>query len=233
MQMNCLIVDDNAIARSTLRQLLKVERSLNLIAECENADEAYQYLANQHIDLLLLDVEMPGISGLDLVKGLGKYKPLVILISSERNYAADGFELNVVDFITKPVMPDRFLKSVIKAKEIFESKNLYIAPKKDGFVFIKDGGIIRRLKLDDVLYLEAQGDYVKIFIQGKNFSIYSTLKAVEDKLPIETFVRVHRSFIVNVEKIDTIEGNTLIMAKNFIPVSEAYKVALAKRMHIL
>ncbi|TCD08551.1 response regulator transcription factor [Pedobacter frigidisoli] len=231
--MNCLIVDDNAIARSTLKHLIKIEDALNLIAECESAAEAYKNIANNKIDLLLLDIEMPGISGIELVKGLGETKPLIIFISSRKDYAADAFDLNVVDFIAKPVTPDRFLKAIIKAKEIFKNSNLFVGSKKDEFIFIRDSNVIRRLKLADIDYLEARGDYVKLYVDDKIYSIHSSLKSVEDKLPQDVFSRVHRSFIINVGKIDTIEGGTLIIKKSFVPVSDAYKSALNKRMQIL
>lgn len=231
--MNCLIVDDNPIALSTLKNLLKIEDSLRLVGECENATEAYKILATNKIDLLFLDVEMPGISGIELVKGLGERKPLIIFISTKRDYASDAFDLNVVDFIAKPVTPDRFLKAVIKAKEIFKNHNLFVASKKDEFIFIRDSSIIRRLKLCDINYLEARGDYVKIYVDDKNYSIHSSLKSVEDKLLMDMFSRVHRSFIVNIGKIDTIEGGTLIINQNFVPVSDAYKASLNKRMQIL
>jgi len=231
--MNCLIVDDNPIALSTLKNLLKIEDSLRLVGECENATEAYKILATNKIDLLFLDVEMPGISGIELVRGLGERKPLIIFISTKRDYASDAFDLNVVDFIAKPVTPDRFLKAVIKAKEIFKNHNLFVASKKDEFIFIRDSNIIRRLKLCDINYLEARGDYVKIYVDDKNYSIHSSLKSVEDKLPMDMFSRVHRSFIVNIGKIDTIEGGTLIINQNFVPVSDAYKASLNKRMQIL
>ncbi|MCX3266751.1 LytR/AlgR family response regulator transcription factor [Pedobacter agri] len=231
--MNCLIVDDNPIALSTLKNLLKIEDSLRLVGECENATEAYKILATNKIDLLFLDVEMPGISGIELVRGLGERKPLIIFISTKRDYASDAFDLNVVDFIAKPVTPDRFLKAVIKAKEIFKNHNLFVASKKDEFIFIRDSSIIRRLKLCDINYLEARGDYVKIYVDDKNYSIHSSLKSVEDKLPMDMFSRVHRSFIVNIGKIDTIEGGTLIINQNFVPVSDAYKASLNKRMQIL
>ncbi|MDQ1139652.1 LytR/AlgR family response regulator transcription factor [Pedobacter agri] len=231
--MNCLIVDDNPIALSTLKNLLKIEDSLRLVGECENATEAYKILATNKIDLLFLDVEMPGISGIELVKGLGERKPLIIFISTKRDYASDAFDLNVVDFIAKPVTPDRFLKAVIKAKEIFKNHNLFVASKKDEFIFIRDSSIIRRLKLCDINYLEARGDYVKIYVDDKNYSIHSSLKSVEDKLPMDMFSRVHRSFIVAIGKIDTIEGGTLIINQNFVPVSDAYKASLNKRMQIL
>ncbi len=231
--MNCLIVDDHAIARRTVSHLLQIEPSLKLVAECENASEAYRNLAVHKIDLLLLDIEMPGISGIELVKGLGEARPLIIFISAKKDHAAEAFDLNVVDFITKPITPDRFLKAITKAKEVYNSSNLFLGNKQDDFVFIRDAGVIRRIRLDEINYLEAQGDYVKIYQNEKTYAVHSSLKSIEEKLPAKIFIRVHRSFIVNIGRVDTVEGNTLIMHKNFVPVSDAYKATLNKRMQIL
>jgi len=231
--MNCLIVDDHEIARSTLKQLIKFEDSLTLISTCENAGDAYKIIAGQKIDLVFLDIEMPEVSGIELVKGLGDKRPLIIFISANREYAADAYDLNVVDFITKPVTLDRFLKSIIKAKEIFKNQDVFVPSKQDEFIFIRDSSIIRRIKLTDIEYFEAQGDYVKIGTATKTYAIYSSLKSVEGKVSGDFFLRVHRSFIVNVGKIDTVEGSTLIINKSFIPVSDAYKSVLNKRMQIL
>ena len=231
--MNCLIVDDHEIARSTLKQLIRFEESLTLMGECENAADAYKAIANQKIDLIFLDVEMPDISGIDLVKGLGDKRPLIVFISANRDYAADAYDLNVVDFITKPVTLDRFLKSIIKAKDIFKNKDVFVSSKQDEFIFIRDSSIIRRIKITDIEYFEAKGDYVRIGTANKVYAIYSSLKSVESKLPGDFFLRVHRSFIVNVGKIDTVEGSTLTINKSFIPVSDAYKAVLNKRMQIL
>jgi len=231
--MNCLIVDDHVIARSTVSHLLRIDPSLKLIAECESAAEAYQNLGIHKIDLLLLDIEMPGISGIELVKGLSEKRPLIIFISSKKDYAVTAFDLNVVDFITKPVTPDRFLKAINKAKEIYNLSNLLLDNHQDDFVFIRDSGVIRRIKLDAINYLEAKGDYVKICADDKIYSIHSSLKSIEDKLPGHIFIRVHRSFIVNVGKIDIVEGSTLVIHQNFVPVSDAYRAALNKRMQIL
>lgn len=231
--MNCLIVDDHVIARRTIGHLLQIDPSLKLIAECESAAEAYRNLAVHKIDLLLLDIEMPGISGIELAKGLGESRPLIIFITSQKDYAVAAFDLNVVDFITKPITPDRFLRAINKAKEIYHISTLFLGNKQDDFIFIRDSGIIRRLKLDDINFLEAKGDYVKIYLNEKAYSIHSSLKSIEDKLPGKIFLRVHRSFIINIGKIDTVEGNTLIMHKNFVPVSDAYKMILNKRMKIL
>ncbi|MNV44785.1 Transcriptional regulatory protein YehT [compost metagenome] len=232
--MNCLIVDDNKIARTTLKQLISLDSSLVLIDECTNATEAYVKILEHSIELLFLDIEMPGMTGMELAKSLGQKRPLIIFTTSNRDYAADAFDLDVIDFITKPVTAVRFLQSIEKVREFVKVRNL--SPDtliEEDFIFIRDSNTVRRLELDNILYLEAKGDYVKIYVPGNSYQIHSTLKSVEDKLPPNVFLRVHRSFIVNISKIDTLEGGTLIVNKNLVPVSDAYRATLNKRMQIL
>lgn len=231
--MNCLIVDDNKIARTTLKKLISLDPGLVLVDECSNATEAYIKILEHPIELLFLDIEMPGMTGMELAQSLGKKRPLIIFTTSNRDYAADAFDLDVIDFMTKPVTPVRFLQSVEKVREFQKTKTLPPSLVEEDFIFIRDSGTVKRLQLDHILYLEAQGDYVKIYVANQAYNIHSTLKSVEEKLPATVFLRVHRSFIINVSKIDTLEGGTLIIHKNFVPVSDAYRAALNKRMQIL
>lgn len=231
--MNCLIIDDNQISRLTLVQLLALDASLNLIAECADARDGLSKILANSIDLLLLDIEMPEMDGIELAKSLGPKQPMIIFTTAKRDYAVDAFDLKVVDFITKPISPSRFLQSIEKAKEIFQQKNERLAPQTDDFLFIRDSNTVRRISVNDILFLEAKGDYVKISVKDQHYHIHSSLKAVEDKLPKHIFLRVHRSFIINVSKIDTIEGGTLIINENFVPVSDSFRATLNKRMQIL
>ncbi|RZL50355.1 MAG: response regulator transcription factor [Pedobacter sp.] len=230
--MNCLIIDDNQIARLTLIQLMSLDPSLKLIGECSDATEGFVKILANPVDLLLLDIEMPGMSGIELAKSLGKKQPMIIFTTSKRDYAVEAFDLKVVDFITKPITPPRFLQSIEKAKETLLQKTTVTKEVADEFIFIRDSNTVRRIRLNDILYLEAMGDYVKIVTQEKSYSIHSSLKAVEDKLPKYIFLRVHRSFIINIGKIDTMEGGTLIINGNFVPVSDAFRASLNKRMQI-
>lgn len=231
--MNCLIVDDDIIARTVLKQLISTDTSLKLIGECDDAIQAYREIMAAQTDILFLDIEMPGMTGIELVKSLEGKRPMIIFTTSTINYAAEAFDLNVVDFLTKPIVPLRFLQSVEKAREVLKTKNLSVSNKEDEFVFIRDSNVVRRVKVMDILYMEAKGDYVKIYTEGQIYSIHSSLKSVEQKLSQTVFLRVHRSFIINVSKIDTLEGGTIIINKMFVPVSDAYRSALNKRMQIL
>ncbi|HEV7381637.1 MAG TPA: LytTR family DNA-binding domain-containing protein [Dyadobacter sp.] len=231
--MNCLIIDDNIIARTTLKQLVKKDTSLTLAGECADAMEAYQKIMAEPVDLLLLDIEMEDMSGIDLVKSLGPKNPIIIFTTSKKEYAAEAFELNVADYITKPVTTVRFLQAIDKAKEIFKSKKQEIKTEDDSFLFIRDSNIVRRLKIEDILYAEAMGDYVKLYTSERFYSVHSSLKDVESKLPDSRFLRVHRSFIIQVGKIDTIEGGTLIINKKMVPVADTYRAVLNQRLKIL
>jgi len=231
--MNALIIDDNKIARTTVKQLADKVGDISIVAECSNAMDAYNLLREQPVDLLLLDIEMPGMTGLELTKNLVNKRPVIIFITSKREYAADAFELNVADYIIKPVTSARFIQAVDKAREILESNNEDVKLKEDEFIFIRDSNIVRRLKLDNILYAEAMGDYVKLYTPEKFYAIHATLKAVEERLPAFRFLRVHRSYMVAIDRIDTLDGGALVVNGKPIPVADAYRAALNKRMNIL
>jgi DNA-binding LytR/AlgR family response regulator len=231
--MNCLIVDDNKIARTTLKQLVSQVSDLQLTGECTNAMEAYNLLRDQPVDLLLLDIEMPGMTGIELTRNLQANGPVIIFTTSKKEYAAEAFELNVADYIVKPITPARFMQAIDKAREILQSNSEQVKLNEDEFIFIRDSNIVRRLKLSDILYAEAMGDYVKLHTAQKFFAIHATMKEVEQRLPSSKFLRVHRSFIAAIDKIDTIQEGALIINGKPVPVADAYRAALNKRMNVL
>jgi DNA-binding LytR/AlgR family response regulator len=231
--MNVLIIDDNGIARSVLRKLCSQQKDIVIAGECASAEEAYGFLQEKAVDLLLLDIEMPGMTGLDLVERLGKNRPVIVFTTSKKEYASEAFDLNVADYIVKPVTPARFIQAIAKAREIVESASEEVKWGEDEFIFIRDSLIIRRLKVEDILFAEAMGDYVKIYTPGKFYAVHATLKAVEERLPVSRFLRVHRSFLVALSKIDTIQDGVLIIGDKPVPVADAYRKALNSRMNIL
>eukprot|EP01012_Entosiphon_sulcatum_P024850 TRINITY_DN30112_c0_g1_i2.p1 TRINITY_DN30112_c0_g1~~TRINITY_DN30112_c0_g1_i2.p1 ORF type:complete len:232 (-),score=20.90 TRINITY_DN30112_c0_g1_i2:880-1575(-) len=231
--MNCLIVDDQKIFRTVLKRMFELDSTLVLVGECNDAIEAHQQVAEKQIDLIFLDIRMPGMSGLEFAKILEDKRPLIIFTTSIAEHAAEAFDLNVVDFLLKPISPSRFLKAVEKAKEIYSNQNIAVDGNMSDYVFIRHNNIISRLKLPDILFFEATGDYVKVHTTKQQYSIHSSLKTIEQKLPQNLFLRVHRSFIINLNKIDTAEGKTLVINHNLIPVSETYRADLNKRMRFL
>lgn len=231
--MRCLIVDDNKIARTTMKQLASQVKDLAVAGDFASAIEAYNYLQEETVDLLLLDIEMPGMTGLELTKNLGNKKPIIIFTTSKKDYAVEAFELNVADYIVKPVTPARFIQAIDRAREIIESNKEEIDISDDEFIFIRDSNIVRRLKVDDILFAEAMGDYVKLHTTQKFYAVHTTLKAVEERLPASKFARVHRSYLAAIQKIDTIQDGALIIQGKAVPVADAYRASLNKRMNIL
>jgi len=229
--MKCLIVDDNPVARKVLRHYIEELQFLTIAGECGNSLEATNFLHNEAVDLMLLDVEMPRMTGLEFLKTMPDH-PLVILITSNATHAVSAFEYNVVDFLLKPVKADRFLKAIYRAKEIFDSKTKELESDRDYF-FIKEKGISTKLMISDILYIQALGDYVTIHTEGKKYTIHYSISNIEKKLPPSRFMRVHRSYIVALDKIDSLEDGTAFIYQTPVPVGDTQRAALMKRLNML
>ena len=233
LTMKCIIVDDNKMARMALKQLVSQVPNLELIAECNDATEALVSLDAKQVDLLLLDIEMPDMTGLDLTRKLGNQRPLIIFTTAKKDYAVEAFELNVVDYLVKPITLPRLKQAIDKAGEALESNKEEVKVEEQGFVFVKDNGILKRISIDDILFLEAMGDYVKVHTSQKFHVVHATLKSIEEKLPSSKFIRVHRSYIVAINKIDYIQEGTISIGKTTIPVADTHKSNLNKRLNLL
>jgi len=231
--MNCIIVDDNLMARMAMRKLIEDVRDILLVAECENAMDAYNIVNQKPVDVLFLDIEMPGMTGIELTKNLKKKSPFIIFTTAKPDYAVDAFELNVIDYLVKPIEPARFLKAVDRLREAIESNKEQLQVRETEFVFVKDNGVLKKVNADDIQYLEAMGDYVKIFTPQKFHIVHSTLKSIEEKLPPLKFMRIHRSYIVALNKIDFIEEGVININGAAIPVADAYKATLSNRLNLL
>jgi DNA-binding LytR/AlgR family response regulator len=230
--MKCIIVDDNPLAALSLKQLASQVETLAVIGDFTNALEAYDFLNNNNVDLVFLDIEMPGMTGLELAKSLNK-KPIIIFTSSQLKYAAEAFELAVADYLIKPFTLQRFLQSVSKAREILKRENTELSSIEADFLFIKENKLIKKIDCNDILWIEAMGDYVKINVQSKWYIVHATLKQLEDRLDPIKFMRVHRSYIVSLFKIDTVEENTILIGENSIPVAETYKAKFLSKIKLL
>jgi DNA-binding LytR/AlgR family response regulator len=228
----CLVVDDNKIASLLLVQLLEQIPEMKISGVCDSATEAAVFLSHNKTDLLFLDIEMPGMTGIELLKSLPE-RPLTILTSANTGYAIEAFELNVVDYIVKPVLLPRLLTAVRRAIELIEQKDVLINKIEQDHIFIKDGKTIRRILFHDIYFMEAKGDYVKIHFADKYYVIHATLKELEEKLSEKKFIRVHRSYIVAIEKIDYIEDNVLFLNTIPVPLSEFYKSRLLSYLNFL
>ncbi len=227
--MDCLIVDDDILSRKVLKRFIEQTDFLSSAKECGSAIEANRYLMSNTTDLLFLDVEMPGMTGLELISIL-REKPQIILVSSKKEYAVDAFDNDAIDYLVKPVSYARFLKACQKAYQLREEEKK--APdtgknKELEYIFLKVDASWLKLQLSDVLYVQALADYVCIYAKAgpevKRYVIHSTMKAVEKKLIGENFVRVHRSFIVNTHNVSSFSSDTLFIADKQVPVGITYK----------
>ncbi len=231
--MECLIVDDNKVARVLLRQLLDKTGIVNILGECEDAITANYFLQKKSVDVLFLDIEMPGMTGFELLKMLPE-RPLTILTTAKQGYAVEAFELNVVDYLVKPFSLSRVMLAVERAKELLSHKNAQLKQDtSDNVLFIKDNKSIKKLDVNEVLYMEAKGDYVRIHVPGNSYVIHGSLKGVEEKFPPGRFLRVHRSYIVALNKIDYIEDRVVYIHDIAIPISESYKDILLQNLKLL
>jgi DNA-binding LytR/AlgR family response regulator len=226
-----LIVDDNKVARTMLAEMLKKIDGIKIAGEFEDAPSAISAIKKGEVDILFLDVEMPAMSGIELLRMLPK-KPISILVSAKPAYAVEAFELNVVDFLVKPLSVPRVIAAVERAKELLTEKNTNINAVENDYVFIKDGKTIRKIEIQSILWLEAKGDYVKIATQKGNYIIHSTLSNLEEKLLGKEFIRIHRGYIIPLNKIDYIEDGVAHIEGTPLPVSENYKSALMKQLKL-
>lgn len=229
----CLIVEDNKVARFLLRQLLGKIGKIDILAECEDAESAKEFIEHNKVDILFLDVEMPGMSGIELLQVLEK-RPLTILTTAKQGYAVEAFELNVADYLVKPFSLARITLAVQRALELLSNRDVKLAePEGDEFLFIKDNKLIRKLDLQDILWLEAKGDYVSIATSGKTITIHASLRWFDEKLPPQKFIRVHRSYVIPLNKIDYIEDRLVYIHNQPIPISDTYKGELLKRLGLV
>jgi two-component system LytT family response regulator len=236
--LRCLVVDDDPLSVQVVLNCIANTPFLTAVGSYTNPVEAAEALRTQPVDLLFLDVEMPLLSGIELLSTL-QHPPLVVLITSSKDYAVQAFEHAVVDYLVKPVSYARFLQAAQKALETAERNNASTstadaieasAPDAD-FTFIKVDAKLVRVGFDEVRYVEALGDYVHIITGQSKHIVYSTMKAVEEKFPSARFVRVHRSFIVNFNRIQALEDNSVVVEGKHIPVGQTYLRDVMQRLN--
>jgi DNA-binding LytR/AlgR family response regulator len=230
--MNCIALDDEPLALDIIEAYVKKHPELNLIARCNNADEASKVLNSQHIDLMFLDIQMPGVTGLNFVRSL-KNKPLFMFTTAYSEYAIDGFELDAIDYLLKPIAYDRFEKAIEKAKEYYTIKNnsgLTESDLENDFIFVKANQQLIKLAYGEILYVEAFADYVKIFLNDRKIVTLQTMKKMGAKLPSDIFSRVHRSFIVNRKAVQSFSTTVCEVNGEKIPVGKNYKNDFIKLM---
>lgn len=226
MKLKCLIVEDEPLARNLLSEYVKKVSYLELTDALSNPLKALEILRNHSIDLMFLDIQMPEITGITLLKTLQK-KPLVILTTAYSEYALESYELDVVDYLLKPITFDRFLRAVDKASQRVnlpgDKPDVSVPEPDKSFVFIKDGTKLVKINFDDILYVEGLKDYVTIVTKTQKVVSLQRLKSLEVQLPADKFIRIHHSYIIALKAIDTIHRGEVQIGAHFIPISDSYR----------
>jgi DNA-binding LytR/AlgR family response regulator len=226
---NCLIVDDEPIAREGMLEYIEQVEFLHVVGVCKNAIEASIALQKNHVDLVFLDIQMPKLTGIDFLKNL-QSPPLVIFTTAFPEYAIEGYELNVLDYLLKPISFERFFKAVNKAQSYLNlrgQKELTIA---DPYFFIKSNQKLEKVSIDDILYIEALSNYVILHTKTKKHIVYMSFKGIESQLPAHHFLKIHKSFIVAVNAIQTIDNDEVVLTNHTLPISKSYKASVMSRV---
>lgn len=230
---NCLIVDDEPVAREVLETHLKKIDFVRIVASCKSAMEAFGFINSQKIDLIFLDINMPEVSGLSFAKSINK-NIKIIFTTAYREYAIDGFDLQAVDYLLKPISFERLLQAINK----YTNENIRISTndvkeiptETNDFIFVRSDRKMIKINFADIDYIESLSDYIKIYFGNKNIVTRETITSIEAKLPKKDFLRVHRSFVVSIQKIDLFTNEYIEIGKKAIPISRTYKDAVMGRL---
>ena len=226
MKLKTIAIDDEPLALRLVSDYISKTPFLELVGSFDNPLDAIDYLSDQSADLIFVDIQMPDLTGIEFARTL-EDAPKIVFTTAFEKYALDGFKLNAIDYLLKPFSYEEFLKAAGKARKQVELETS-ILPSIEAntqFLFLKSEYKIRRINFNDILYIEGLKDYIKVYVSGEDKPVLSlnSIKSLEQKLPEEKFMRVHRSFIVNLDKIETIERSRIIFGKVYIPVSDQYK----------
>ncbi|APD07478.1 chemotaxis response regulator protein-glutamate methylesterase of group 1 operon [Flavobacteriaceae bacterium UJ101] len=228
--MKVIIIDDDVTSRLVLRKLCSKIDDIEIIGEYENPLEAMPILDENRADLIFLDIHMPELSGIDFLK-ISKSLPYTILITSDPNFALEAYEYNVTDYLLKPIDTLRFLKAIEKVKSLTASLDSEKSGSEE--IYINVDRRLVRLMIDEINIVEAKGDYVMIRTSEKNYIVHSTMKNIEKKLPSHTFIKVHRSYIINKDRIVDIKDNSVLINKDVVPISRSNKETLMKSLNMI
>jgi len=225
MKIKCVITDDEPIARKGLTGYIEKIDFLELAGVCEDAIQLNALLKQQPVDLLFLDIEMPYISGIEFLQNQ-RQAPKVIFTTAYEQYAIRGYELDILDYLLKPIPFERFLKAANKAWEYFQSRQ----SPADNYMFVKNDGKLEKVHFDEILFVEAMENYVGIYMAGKKLIIHTTLKSIQEKLPAGSFIQPHKSYLVHVNAINSIEGNLLHIGPYQVPISKYQKEEVMEKI---
>ena len=232
-KVTCIIVDDEPVAREIIASFVAKINDLELVATCKNVSEAFTVLQNETIQLIFLDINMPEISGLSLAKSI-QHKSQVIFTTAYREYAAEGFDLQAIDYLLKPISFDRFLKAVQKYFDLHVSKETVKeevqSSEKETSIFVRSDRKMVKVRFNEIRYVESLSDYVKIFTNEETIVTRETISNIESKLPSKEFLRTHRSYIVSMNKINSFTNEFVELDKKAIPISRSYKENVLQKL---
>ena len=232
MKIKCLIINNEPLAIKLIKNHLSHFKQFEIVAECKNAIEASQIIQNNNIDLLFLDIQLPGINGIDFLKSLTK-KPSVIITSAYKEFAIDGFNLDVIDFLLKPITLDRFFKGINKFLDTtnVNRNTVVLNENKLEDIFIKDNNKTYRINPLDILYIEGMREYIKIITSSENIVTKCSLTKFYDQLPKEFFIRTHKSFIINTKKVKVFTTSNVEINNKKIPIGRSYKISTIEMLN--
>jgi DNA-binding LytR/AlgR family response regulator len=226
-KLSCIIVDDEPVARKILQEFVEKVPFMDLQGKFESAMKAEAFLKNNTADIIFLDIQMPKVSGLQLLQKIN-IESIVILTTAFPQYALEGYELDIIDYLLKPFAFDRFLKAVQKAKDYYQMKHMATDALQSSYIFIKSEKRIEKIELNDILYAESLGNYVSIHTENKKIIAYLTMKSLESQLPLNEFIKIHQSYLVNCSKINAIEGNEIKIGSKSLPISRNCRETVMK-----
>ncbi|CAN5398006.1 LytTR family DNA-binding domain-containing protein [soil metagenome] len=232
MKLRCLLIDDEPPALKVLASHISQINGLEIVAQCKNAIEALDVLHQKTVDVIFLDIKMPKILGTEFLKNLS-YPPKVIFVTAYREYAVEGFELDAVDYLVKPVSFERFVKAITKVKRVMGKETVSqtndYKPNPEAFVYLKVDKNMQKVFIDDILYIESWKDYIKLFLTtGKNLLVKQSISSMENLLSDHKFLRVHRSYMVSVNKIESYNADSIHIVKHELPIGRLYKYEVTR-----
>lgn len=227
-EIRCIIVDDEPLSLETLEAYIEDTPNLQLVAQCQDAFQALDILKKERIDLIFLDINMPKLSGISMLKSM-ENPPLIVFTTAYSKYAVEGFELDAIDYLLKPFSFERFIKAVNKASDRL-IKNENTDNSNGNYIMLKSDKKMYKIDLEDILYIQAYGDYVKVVSTHKSILTHSTMKNMEESLKNEDFIRIHKSYIIALKHIIMIEGNQVKINDEFLPIGISYKENLFSKL---
>jgi DNA-binding LytR/AlgR family response regulator len=237
MKTKCIIVDDEPLARELIRGHVEKLENFEIVAECSDAMKALNVLREKQVDLMFMDIQMPQITGIEFLKTL-KHPPKVIITTAYREYALEGFELDAVDYLLKPITFERFLKAINKFYQISQEEMQVLVGSPTGekaaeeaYIYVKENKRVVKVLLSEIKYIEGLSEYVQIFTDKRKIVTKTSMSQMEEKLPPENFLRIHKSFIVSITKIEAFTANTVEVPGKELPIGRSYKNAVLSALN--